>query len=162
MTDKAVAWLEQLLTNMALPVKVDPKLEGTTNIWLTINQQDLSAAQIETLIGEDGAGLDALQYLTNLHLNSQFSEREHIFYTVEIAGYRTKRNAELDLLAQTALSAISLDQPEYRIDRLSAAERRQVHSYLELNHPEVETFSEGREPNRQLVVRLRQSEVVES
>jgi predicted RNA-binding protein Jag len=31
-----------------------------------------------------------------------------------------------------------------------------VHSYLELNHPEVETFSEGREPNRQLVIRLRQ------
>jgi spoIIIJ-associated protein len=154
--DRAVAWLEQLLGNMEVVAKVNAKLEATANIWLTIDQQNLSDQQIESLIGADGVSLDAIQYLTNLYLNSQLSEQDHIFYTIEIDGYRTKRNAQLNQLAQTALAAIAPDQPEYRIDRLSAAERRQVHSYLELNHPEVETFSEGREPNRQLVIRLRE------
>jgi spoIIIJ-associated protein len=156
--EKAGTWLEQLLGNMALTVAVNARLEGKQNIWLTIDQQNLTEQQVETLIGTDGSILDALQYLANLQLNSQLLEHDHIFYTVELAGYRAKRNAELNLLAQQALAAIAPEQPEYRIERLSAAERRQVHLYLELNHPEIETFSEGREPNRQLVVRLRKTE----
>lgn len=161
-TEKAGAWLEQLLANMAIPVGVASMLEGKMNIWLTIDQQNLTEPQVEALIGADGSSLDALQYLANLYLNSQLSESDHIFYTVELAGYRAKRNAELNQLAQKALAAIAPEQPEYRIERLSAAERRQVHLYLELNHPEAETFSEGREPNRQLVVRLRKTESLEN
>ncbi|MDX1978589.1 MAG: R3H domain-containing nucleic acid-binding protein [Pseudanabaenaceae cyanobacterium bins.68] len=157
MIEQAVNWLEQVLTLMALPARVTAEVDlcSERNWWLIIDHELLKPDQVQALIGEGGATLDALQHLINLHINGGSNESEPNFYTIELANYRTQRRAQLHQQAQQALTNLSRDTPEYRLEGLSASERRYVHLYLEQNHPEVATFSEGKEPNRQLVIQLR-------
>lgn len=157
MSERAIEWLEQVLVLMNLPAKVSAAVDSCSarNWWLTIDHRDLQPNQIEALIGEGGTTLDALQHLINLHLNGGGNESEPNFYTVELANFRAQRRSQLEQQAQQALANLSQVNPSCRLEGLSAAERRYIHLYLEQHHPEVETFSEGREPDRQLVIQLR-------
>jgi spoIIIJ-associated protein len=109
-------------------------------------------SQIRTLIGNDGSVLDAIQYLANSVLNLTPVEENRAAYTVELNGYRLKRQAEIQSLAKAAATEVRFSGREVEIKSLSSAERRQIHTYLQ-NFPDLETFSRGKEPHRHLVVR---------
>ncbi|MBE9078627.1 RNA-binding protein [Romeria aff. gracilis LEGE 07310] len=150
-------WLEQMLTLQGISAQVsgerieDDLSDGST--WLTIDQGQLSPSQREALIGEKGSVLDSIQYLANTILNMGLSGEGQQAYTVELAGYRQRRQAELKAIAEDAAEQARTTQQEHEIRGLSSAERRQVHSFLSA-HDGLETFSRGREPDRRLVVRL--------
>lgn len=150
-----IEWLESLLGFQGLSAKVTSSLhedEFGSSCWLTINEATLQSQQIEALLGDSGAVLDAIQYLANTTLNLGRSPDEQQPYTVELAGHRAKRQAELKALAAEAAEvAISTGQ-EYELAALSSAERRQVHQFLKA-YDGLETFSRGKEPDRRLVVR---------
>jgi spoIIIJ-associated protein len=70
---------------------------------------------------------------------------------VDAAGYRARRETALQRSADRAVSdALSFGRP-VELEPMSAFERRTVHTYLKDN-PEVDTHSEGDEPDRRLVV----------
>jgi spoIIIJ-associated protein len=121
--------------------------------WLTIAEQSLSADQVQTLIGPGGAVLDSIQYLANTTLNLGKSEGEQQAFTIELAGYRSRRLAELKLMAEAAADQVRASGQEYELKGLSAAERRQVHHFLSAQSG-LATFSRGKEPDRRLVVCL--------
>jgi spoIIIJ-associated protein len=159
-TVDSVSYLEQLLALIKIPATVQSETivefdqaEASSNCRLTIDRVSFSDEQVQTIIGTAGANLDALQYLVNLHLNAKLSTQEHTFYTVEIDGYRAKRTVELQELAEQAVAWAKDNGQVYKFQQLSAAERRQVHLYLRQTYPEIESFSEGKEPHRQLIVR---------
>lgn len=150
-----VEWLQSLLTLQGLPAKVEAALvedEFGASCWLTIQEGELSASQVETLIGENGHALDAIQYLANTTLNLGRSPEEQQPYTIELAGHRAKRKAELIALATEAAETVQQTGEEFEMVALSSAERRQVHHFLG-TYEGLETFSRGREPDRHLVVR---------
>ncbi len=121
---------------------------------LEINADGLRPTQIQQLLGSDGQNLDALQCLTNATMNSHLpTGAEHRHYVVDVNGYRAKRERELKQLAIEAADYVRLHRRDYVIQHLSSADRRQVHAYLE-TVADVETFSQGREPHRHLIVRL--------
>ena len=98
-------WLEQMLRLAGLPAPVQldqSRTEAEGSCWLTIDQTALTAAQTQALIGPEGSGLDAIQYLTNTILNIGQAEDAQTAYTVELAGYRIQRQAELQALAEAA------------------------------------------------------------
>lgn len=150
-----VEWLQSLLTLQGLPAQVETALvedEFGASCWLTIQEDGLSAPQIEALIGEQGHSLDAIQYLANTTLNLGRSPEEQQPYTIELAGHRAKRKAELMALATEAAETVQQTGEEFEMVALSSAERRQVHHFLGA-YEGLETFSRGREPDRHLVVR---------
>ncbi|WP_088891697.1 Jag family protein [Leptolyngbya ohadii] len=153
-------WLEELLVLAELPgaVSVDTgKFSTEGSCWLTIDDGSLSSEQVDTLIGADGSVLDAIQYLANTTLNLGHSEEQQTAFTIELAGYRVRRQSELQALADQAVEQVRQSGEEYEMTSLSAAERRQVHTYLK-EFTDLETFSRGREPDRRLVVRLLSAE----
>jgi spoIIIJ-associated protein len=126
-----------------------PESEG---YWLKVDESNLTAEQIRTLIGSDGSVLDAIQYLANSILNLNQIEEQQASYTVELNGYRIRRQAEIREIAESAADQVRSTGREVEIQSLSSAERRQVHTFLK-DFTDLETFSRGKEPHRHLVVR---------
>lgn len=159
------AWLESLLQLMSVSTSVATHLEAQTqdgaaseepdNYWLTIDETKLSPEQIKILIGSEGKVLDAIQYLANATLNLHQSQGEQASYTVELDGYRVRRQAEVQAIALAAAEQVRTSGQEVEIKSLSSAERRQVHTFLK-SFSDLETFSKGKEPHRHLVVRQMQ------
>lgn len=171
-TSASTNWLQELLSLMGYATSVDMRLAevspqqvtaGSKNYWLEINADGLQDHQIQRLIGKDGVVLDSLQYLSsillNRHLSSDTAETgtaetgNHNFYTVELNGYRLNRLAALQALAESAVEQVRETQTEFVIKQLSSADRRHIHQLLE-EFPDIETYSQGREPNRHLIVKL--------
>ena len=156
--EKSISWLEKLLTLQGLDASVSGNQTtgdlGDDSYWLTIDSSDLSQEQIDVLVGERGAALDSVLYLANTILNMGVSSDDQHSYTIEINGYRKKRQAELKQLAdEAAQEVLERGATEHEIKGLSSAERRQVHGLLG-DYKGLETFSRGREPARHLVVKL--------
>ncbi|MBD1861485.1 RNA-binding protein [Trichocoleus sp. FACHB-46] len=167
-------WLQELLSLVDLPADVqvaeqaahDPTstqsgteatLEDRASYWLTIDETGLTPEQIQQLTGPNGAVLDALQYLANTILNLGQAEDQQKAYTIELAGYRARRQAELQSLAEQAADQVRQTGQEVEMKALSSAERRQIHTFLKV-YPDLETYSRGREPDRRLVVKQTQTE----
>lgn len=152
-------WLEEVLRLSELPatVQVEYQPSHDDSCWLTIDHNHFKPEQAQLLIGEKGNVLDAIQYLANTILNIGHLEDAQTAYTIELAGYRIQRQQELQQLAEAAVQQVRATGEEFEMAALSAAERRQVHTYLK-DYADLETHSRGKEPDRRLVVRLQQSE----
>jgi len=152
------AWLEKLLPLMGIStqVKVEEKdaTEMSAGIWLIIDETPLSAEQIQTFLGENGKNIDAIQYLANTLLHLGIESENQPTYIIELAGYRSRRQLELLALTQEFSSKVKASGFPVEIPSLSAAERRQIHAFLQKD-PDLETESQGQEPDRRLVIRLR-------
>ncbi|WP_346293472.1 protein jag [Sphaerothrix gracilis] len=149
-------WLQTLLNLSGQTISVKEEIitdEAGISYWLIMDDEALSAEQVEQLIGPQGAVLDSIQYLANTTLNLGVPQPEQQAYTVELAGYRAQRQDELRAMAAEAVAQVQATQEEYEIAALSSAERRQMHNFLK-THEGLETFSRGKEPDRRLVVRL--------
>ena len=169
-TSASANWLRELLSCMGYQTSVDIRIAeaspeqinaNSKNYWLEINADGLQPEQVQRLIGQDGTVIDSLQYLANACLNHHVSSelnhsQNHNFYTVELNSYRSKRLTDLQSLAETAVQQVREMQNEFVIKQLSSADRRYIHQLLEV-FPDVETHSQGREPNRHLIVKLVQS-----
>ena len=149
-------WLEELLSLMGATAKVDTSVvtehDGEENGWLIIDAQQLSDNQITTLIGIHGENLDAMQYLANTLLNIGVPTDIQRPLTIELNGYRVRRQAELVSQIEEVTRQVRQTGKEYEMKSLSSAERRQVHNLLK-DVEDLETESRGQEPNRILVVR---------
>lgn len=158
------AWLEELLQLADFPatVKVEPHAKSADNgddaeldsYWLIIDETHLTRSQIQALLGSEGATLDAIQYLANTILNLGQTDEQQAAYTVELDGYRVRRQAELRALADHAAQQVRQTGHEFEMKSLSAAERRQIHTFLK-DFDDLESYSRGKEPDRRLVVRRR-------
>ncbi len=152
-------WLEQLLRLSRLSAAVvatipEESQEDKPSYWLTIDQTKLTPKQVQSLIGPEGVAIDAIQYLANSILNLAQGEDQQAFYTIELDGYRQRRQEELQALATYAAQQVRISGAEFELKSLSSAERRQIHHFLK-DCEDLETQSRGQEPDRRLVVRLR-------
>ncbi|MEG4065819.1 R3H domain-containing nucleic acid-binding protein [Microcoleus sp. Pol11C2] len=147
------AWLEELLQLSAIPSQVVCEHQKDC-YWMTIDESNLTPEQVAILVGPNGNVIDAIQYLCNTVQNIGQEVEESIPYTVELNGYRIRRQEELRSMAEYAADQARSTGVEVEIKSLSSAERRQVHSFLS-ECEDIETYSQGQEPDRRLVVRLR-------
>ncbi|MDQ3672316.1 MAG: protein jag [Actinomycetota bacterium] len=105
------------------------------------------------LIGKHGQTIDAIQYLANAVARSEGVEHEIV---VDAAGYRARRNASLEAVANRSARQASTTRNAVELDPMTPVERKIIHEALK-DDPEVETQSEGSEPNRYVVVLPRRS-----
>ena len=121
--------------------------ETDDEILVTCTGRDLGM-----LIGRHGQTIDAIQYLANAVLyraRDEREERKHV--TVDAAGYRARRQATLDALAVRSAERATAMGQRVELEPMTAVERKIVHERLK-DDPEVETVSEGTEPNRYVVI----------
>jgi len=109
-----------------------------------------SGADVALLIGRHGQTIDAVQYLLNAISHRAYGdERKEI--VVDAAGYRERRRATLEALAERSAQQVRASGERVELEPMTAVERKVVH--LKLKELEgVQTSSEGTEPNRYVVV----------
>jgi spoIIIJ-associated protein len=160
--DRGKQWLEQLLSLSGIATTVDtqqPAEVSPPNYWLTIDRDNLTPAQIEILIGTEGATIDAIQYLANASLNIHQEADLQAGYTIELDGYRHRRAIALKSIADEAATQVREQGNEVVLQPMSSAERRQMHTFFDSDpsYSDLSTYSRGQEPDRRLVVKLAQS-----
>lgn len=101
------------------------------------------------LIGHHGAMIDAIQQLA--YRIAFQGEEARLPVVVDAAGYRERRAATLRTLADQAAETAVREQRRVPLEPMGPAERKVVHEHLKARF-DVETYSEGQEPSRRLVV----------
>jgi len=109
-----------------------------------------SAPDAGLFIGRHGQTIDAVQYLLNAIAHRRGDEpRKEV--VVDAAGYRERRRATLEALALRTADQAHMSGEPVELDPMTAVDRKVVHLALK-ERDDVETRSEGMEPNRYVVV----------
>jgi spoIIIJ-associated protein len=101
------------------------------------------------LIGHHGQTIDAIQHLAYRIATRGDGERRSV--VVDAAGYRERRSETLRAAADQAARTAAASRRPVPLEAMSALERKVIHEHLKDRH-DVETYSEGQEPARYLVV----------
>ena len=104
------------------------------------------------LIGKRGQTLDSLQYLTSLVVNK--GKANYIRVKLDTEDYRRRRKETLENLARGIAYKVKKTRKPVVLEPMNPYERRIIHSALQCNKY-VETVSEGEEPYRHVVVKLK-------
>jgi spoIIIJ-associated protein len=112
----------------------------------------LQGKDTAALIGRRGETLDAIQYITGLVLNKGKQDYKRVMLDTE--NYREKREEALVRLANRIAQKVARTGRKVTLEPMNPYERRILHATLQSNS-RVETFSEGEEPFRRVVVRTR-------
>lgn len=146
--DEAVKFLSGVFKAMGLQVeiKIEYKNEdGNLDI-------DFECEDMGILIGKRGQTLDSLQYLTSLVVNK--GRQGYIRVKLDTEDYRNRRKETLENLARSIAYKVRKTRKPVSLEPMNPYERRIIHSALQGNRY-VETYSEGNEPYRHVVVKLK-------
>jgi len=141
--DVAGDYLERLLDILDVDGDIDLDVEGDRASVAVVG------GQLKTLIGPDGATLEALQELTRLAVAQSTGVRSRLM--LDIGGYRAKRRADLTALASAAAERVAQSRQPERLAPMNPFERKVVHDVVAAAAG-VRSESEGEEPNRRVVV----------
>ena len=141
---KVQAFLQELTRLMGLEISVHVHTDEEGNIRVSMQGDTLGV-----LIGRRGETLDALQYLTSLHINR--GRQEYTRVTLDSEGYRAKREDALVRLANRMANRAQRTGRKVSLEPMNPYERRILHSALQ-GHEGISTHSEGEEPNRHVVI----------
>ena len=151
---QALEFVKKLVENMGLDLTVT--LSDGNNDDKLINVDGENAG---VLIGHHGDTLDSLQYLANLAANKKEDgvKREYVKITVDVEGYRAKREMTLRALARRMAEKVLKYKKSVMLEPMNPYERRIIHS--EIQHIEgVSTNSIGSENNRKIVIYLEEKQ----
>ncbi len=103
------------------------------------------------LIGRRGETMDSIQYLCTLI--SSRTDDDYCKISLDVAGYRGKREKTLIALAQREAAKVKKSKYSSTLEPMNPYERRIVHSAVQLIEG-VKSESTGTEPNRRVVISL--------
>ena len=144
--DTARAFLEKVTRAMGLAVSMSVS-EDEDCITINLHGEDLGL-----LIGKHGQTLDALQYLTNLV--AQRDARDRLRIVLDIEDYRKRRAETLEQLALRLADRAKRSGERVVLEPMTPHERKIIHMSLQ-SDSRIETFSEGQEPFRRVVITVR-------
>jgi spoIIIJ-associated protein len=112
---------------------------------------ELIGDELGLFIGRHGQTIDAVQHLAFKVANRDAARDAAVRVVVDAAGYRARREEMLHRQADQAAARAARSGRPVALDAMSATERKVVHEHLK-DRDDVETYSEGTEPDRHLVV----------
>ena len=131
-----------------------------TSVSIDFNEEekvmniDLAGPNMGILIGNRGKTLDSLQYLISLFVNK--GKDEYVRVKLDTEDYRRRRKETLENLAKGIAYKVKKTRKPVVLEPMNPYERRIIHSALQGNKF-VETISEGEEPYRHIVVKMKRS-----
>ena len=141
--ERLQAFVERVTVGLGLDGSVEVE-ESEEELRAHVQGDDLGL-----MIGKHGATIDAIQHLAARIAFRGEADRKNV--VVDAAGYRGRREAALQRAADQAVEDALAYGRAVELEPMSSAERRIVHTYLR-DRTEVQTHSEGDEPERRLVV----------
>ena len=143
-------FVERLLADMQIEATVT--LVDVDNADKQIN---IDGKNVGALIGHHGETMDSLQYLVNLAANqkTEGEKRDFVKITIDIEGYRAKREEALRALARRMADRVIKYKKSVMLEPMNPYERRIIHSEVQ-NIKGVSTNSIGSENNRKIVIFL--------
>ena len=146
--ERAVVFLRDVFGSMDLgEVQITSKYNTTDGCLEVDFEEDMGI-----LIGKRGQTLDSLQYLTSLVVNK--GKSDYIRVKLDTEDYRRRRKETLENLARGIAYKVKKTRKPVVLEPMNPYERRIIHSALQGNKF-VETVSEGEEPYRHVVVKLK-------
>lgn len=149
--DITVKTCEEFLTNvlkaMDMEVEIKTSIDEEGALCIEMNGDNMGI-----LIGKRGQTLDSLQYLTNRVANK--AQDGYVRVKLDTEDYRRRRKETLENLARGIAYKVKKTRKPVVLEPMNPYERRIIHSALQGNKF-VETVSEGEEPYRHVVVKLK-------
>jgi spoIIIJ-associated protein len=141
--ERVRALLERILEELGLDASV-AVVEEDEEI-----HADIEGEEVGLLIGRNGQTIDAIQLLCYQAAFRGRQDRKRV--SVDAAGYRKRQSESLRRRADMAAEDAVSHGQAVEMDPMGSNERRVVHEHLR-DRPEIETYSEGDEPSRYVVV----------
>lgn len=138
----AADYLEALLDIADFDGDIDMDVE---NDRATVS---IVGADLNQLVGEKGAVLEALQELTRLAVTRETGERSRLM--LDISGYRAEVKTKLVEVAKTAAAKALESGEEVELKPMNAFERKVVHDTVA--EAGAKSISKGEDPKRRIVV----------
>ncbi|MBR7927850.1 protein jag [Aerococcaceae bacterium zg-ZUI334] len=141
--ESVARYLEEVIRAYGAETTIE--VENTRNQVIFNIQTDKSGL----IIGKHGKIINALQVLAQVMVHQYDRRRQSII--LNIGDYRDRRANVLEQIAERTAKEVLRTKQSVVLDPLPSYERKQIHAYLsKVDH--IETHSEGRDPNRYLVV----------
>lgn len=140
----AEEFLTGVLKRMGVEAALETRMDEDDIVVINMAGDDLGL-----VIGRRGQTLDALQFLVNQVANKAGGHRVRIVLDAE--GYRERRAEALAALARRMAGKARRERRKVTLEPMNALERRIVHLAL-ADMPGVETYSEGEDPDRRVVI----------
>ena len=149
--ERAFVFLRDVFASMNLgEVQITSKYNTTDGcLEVAFEGEDMGI-----LIGKRGQTLDSLQYLTSLVVNK--GKADYIRVKLDTEDYRRRRKETLENLARGIAFKVKKTRKPVVLEPMNPYERRIIHASLQGNRY-VETVSEGEEPYRHVVVKLKRN-----
>jgi spoIIIJ-associated protein len=146
--EEAQAFLQGLAEAVDIPLQYEVETHKSD---VTIQ---LHGEQVGFWIGRRGQMLDAVQYLMNIVANK--TPGQHVRIGLDAEQFRSKRRDTLESLAEKLAERVVRTRKEVVLEPMTSQERKIIHFQLQ-EHPKVSTFSKGEEPNRRIVICLKEN-----
>lgn len=146
----AKKFLTNVLTAMGISAEMEINYdEENANIDINLIGEDMGV-----LIGKRGQTLDSLQYLVSLVINK--NNENYIKVKLDTENYRARRKETLENLAKNIAYKVKRTRKPVSLEPMNPYERRIIHSALQ-NDKYIETYSEGEEPYRKVVINIKKT-----
>lgn len=140
-------FLKQMIEDMGIDCYIESRTEGN---MIKFNIMCSEESDIGIIIGKRGETLDSLQYIVNLVTNR--NSDTYIRVILDCNQYRSKRERSLQKLARRLADKAVQTGRDIKLEPMNPYERRIIHTYLQ-NDENVNTFSQGNEPNRRVIIK---------
>jgi len=97
------------------------------------------------IIGQKGKTLNSFEYLLNSMIKNCKIE-------IDVEKFKEKRNDTLRVLAKRMAEKVSKTGKTVRLNAMPPRERKVIHEVVN-KYPDLDTFSEGRDPKRYIVIK---------
>lgn len=144
--DKAIQFAEGVATAAAPDLDLTARVSVDEPEGLVIAFEGPDAAR---MVGRNGQILDALGFIAGQVINRRGNARLRILFDAD--DYRKKREVTLVKLATDLSEQVLATGQEAVLDPLSPMERRIIHNVV-AEMPGVQTYSEGLEPDRYIII----------
>ena len=149
--NEIITFIKETINEITKNMGVEANLEvrrRENNISVTIFSDNNSI-----LIGKNGKNVAALQLLVRQMVNPKLNNSLGII--IDVGNYKEKRVKNIEYLAKKLAREAYKTKTEVTMDSMNSYERRIVHEVL-ADDKYVYTESIGEEPNRKVVIRLKE------
>ena len=142
---KAKEFLEEILRAMHFEnVSVIGNLEGSIiKLDAKVEEKDTGIA-----IGKNGQSLDAIEFIIRKAIDSRSN---NLRVNIDINNYKRRRDEKIVRLARDTAEKVAQSKKSWNLRYMNSYERRLAHEEIS-KHRDVTSHSEGREPQRYVVV----------
>ena len=146
-----ISFLKETISQILNLMNIEANLEirkREKNIEINIFSNNNSI-----LIGKEGKTLDSLQNIIRQISLKEFGDKYRV--TVDVENYKEHRITNLERTARKIAREVARTKVEAKLETMNSYERRIVHNTLS-NNKYVYTESIGEEPNRYVVIKLKE------